>query len=177
MLTLTCLKISKISPVDFPFFPLADLWGNRALGTYSRELVSYFSSDDESLAFTCTIWVVFVPGISTLLSTFFPFRNVMTALTFPCCCGELVLTSCTPLGLGTGWLRNLSFSTVIAKVWTEEVSCPTSFSRLETDWAYKLKTAFISFRISSIVRFCCSIVEWVTFLKFWNASSHGLGWE
>ena len=174
MLTLTYLKISRISPVDFSFFPFANLWGNGALGTYSRGLVSSFSSGDESSAFTGTIWFSFVTGISTLLSTSFPFRKVMTALTSPCCCGELVLASCTrswllqfrPLRLGTSWLRNLSFSTVIAKVWTEEISCPTIFSRLETDWACELKPALNSFRSPSMVRFCCSIVEWVTFLKF-----------
>ena len=168
MLTLTCLKISRISPVDLPFFPWANFWGNG--------LVSSFSSNSEFSTFTCTIWFVFTTSISTLLSTSFSFHKVMTALTSPCCCGELVLTSCTSLGLGTGWLGNLHFSTVIAKVWTEEVSCPTIFSRLETDWACEFKHALILFRSPSLVRFCCSIVEWVTFLKFWNASSHGLGW-
>ena len=166
MLTLTCLKISRISPVDFPFFHFANLWGNGALGTYSRGLVSSFSSGGESSTLTGTIWFSFVTGISTLLSTSFPFHKVMTTLTSPCCCGELVLASCTPLGLGTGWLGNLPFSTVIAKVWTEEASCPTIFSRLETDWACELKPALNSFRSPSMVRFCCSIVEWVTFLKF-----------
>ena len=177
MLTLTCLKISRISPVDFPFFPLANLWGNGALGTYSRELVSSFSSDGESSTFTSTIWFSFVTDISTLLSTSFPFHKVMTVLTSPCCCDELVLTSCTPLRLCTGWLGNLHFSTVSAKVWTEETSCPTIFSRLKTDWACELKHALISFRSSSMVRFCCSIVEWVRFLRFWNESSYGLGWK
>ena len=52
MLTLTYLKISRISPVDFPFSHLANLWGNGALETYSRGLVSSFSSDGKFSTFT-----------------------------------------------------------------------------------------------------------------------------
>ena len=108
---------------------------------------------------------------------FFSFCKVMKALAYPWCWCELVFASCILLRLNTGWLENLPFSTVIAKVWTEEASCPTIFLRFETDWVCELKLALISFRSSSMVRFCCSIVEWVKFLKFWNASSYGLGWE
>ena len=58
-----------------------------------------------------------------------------------------------------------------------EASYPTTFLRFESDWVCELKSTLLLFFNSSIVLFCCSIVEWVRFLKFWNTSSHGLGWE
>ena len=111
--------------------------------------------------------------------------ELFLSLAFQLCCRLLFLFArfwrlwplhATPLGLGTGWLGNFPFSTVIAKVWTEEASCPTIFSRFETDWVCELVLALISSHSSSMVQFCCSIVEWVRFSKFWNASSHCLGW-
>ena len=130
MLTLTCLKISRISHVDFPFLLLAKLWGNGVWGTRSHGLGSSFSFADESSVCTGIIWFVFVTGISTFLTTSFAFREVITALTSPCCWGELVLALCTLLRLGTGWLGNLPFSIIIAKVWTERQVIPPHFRGL-----------------------------------------------
>ena len=168
MLTLTCLKISRISPVDFPFFPLANLWGNGALGTYSLGLVSLFflrwwvlNIHRYDLIFFCHRHLHFVVD-------FFSFSQGHDCFDLSMLLWWTGTYFMHSLGLGTGWLGNFPFSTVIAKVWTKEASCPTIFSRLETDWACELKPALNSFRSPSMVRFCCSIVEWVTFLRFWN---------
>ena len=151
----TYLKISIISHVVLPFFSLANLSGKGALGMYFRGLQSSLSFVDGS----SDSWVVFVTSISTLLSTSLPFCKVMTALTSSWCWDKLVLTSCTPLGLGIGWLGHFPFLIVIAKVWTEEVSWPSIISRFEIDWACELKPTLISFRNLSMVR-------WVECFKF-----------
>lgn len=116
MLKHTCLNISIISLMEFLFFALVNLWGNRNLGTYSRGLLSSFSFGDDSLESKGTPWIVFSPTSPLYWWLLCLFRKIMMALTSSCCYGELVLTSCTPLRLGIGWLGNLSFSIVIAKV-------------------------------------------------------------
>lgn len=93
--------------VKFSFIALDNLWGT--LGTYFRGQLSSFSFSDESIKSKGSIWVVLFTSISTFLSTSLPFHKVMISLTYSCCYGELVLTSCTSLRLNIGWLGNLLF--------------------------------------------------------------------
>ena len=61
MLKHTCLKISIISLVEFPFFALSNLWGKWALGKCSCRLLSSFSfgdksSESEGFVFSCLFY-------------------------------------------------------------------------------------------------------------------------